>query len=89
MESYFERHKHSLSKASILDIALSTLNMIEGVHLAGYTYNDLKLDNIMLGFDSKLPKEQTAESSFTQSSMHLVDFGFATRFIDKNTGHHI
>jgi hypothetical protein len=58
--------------------------MLEEAHLAGYTYNYLKLNNIMLGFDRKLPKEQTEESAFTQSSMHLVDFGFETRFIHKN-----
>lgn len=63
--------------------------MLEGVHTAGYTFNDLKLDNIMVGFQSKLPKEYSEENVFTDATLHLVDFGFATRFVNKHTGAHI
>ena len=63
--------------------------MLEGVHNAGYAYNDLKLDNIMVGFNSKLPKEYTEENIFAGASLHLVDFGFSTSFVEKKTGLHI
>ncbi len=63
--------------------------MLESVHAAGYIYNDLKLDNIMVGFKNKLPKEHNEENALADASLHLVDFGFATRYIDKLTGLHI
>lgn len=89
LEHFFEKQKCNISNASILEIALGTLDMLESVHAAGYTYNDLKLDNIMVGFQSKLAKEYKEENILADASLHLVDFGFATRFVDKSTGKHI
>lgn len=63
--------------------------MLQGVHAAGYAYNDLKLDNIMVGFNNRLAKEYTEENVFEAASLHLVDFGFATSFIEKQSGLHI
>lgn len=63
--------------------------MIEKIHQAGYTYNDLKLDNLLIGFKDKLPKGYTSSNIFEDVSLHLIDYGFATRYIDKHTGEHI
>ena len=55
------------------------MEIIERIHIAGYTYNDLKLDNIIIG-----------DSDFSDDSLHqlrLVDFGFAERFRKKNGEH--
>lgn len=52
------------------------LEIIERIHSSGYTYNDLKLDNIIVG-----------DSDFSDHSLHqlrLVDFGFAERYRKKN-----
>jgi len=89
LEAFFEKQNCSISNASILEIARGTLSMLEGVHAAGYSYNDLKLDNIMVGFNNRLSKEYTPENVFAGASLHLVDFGFATSFVDKKTGLHI
>lgn len=89
LETYFERQQCNISNASILEVAQATLNMLESVHAAGYAYNDLKLDNLMVGFQSKLAKGYTEENAFSNASLHLLDFGFATRFIEKTTGQHI
>ena len=43
--------------------------MVECVHEAGYIYNDLKPDNIMIG---------TADPSDNTSDIKLIDFGLAT-----------
>ena len=88
LETYFEKQKCKISQSSILHIAISTLYMLESVHAAGYAYNDLKLDNIMVGFQSKLSKELTENDVFADTSLHLVDFGFSTRFTSKDTGLH-
>jgi len=89
LEHFFEKQKCKISHNTILEIALGTLDMLESVHAAGYAYNDLKLDNIMVGFQNKLAKEYKEENVLADASLHLVDFGFATRFINKSTGLHI
>ena len=59
--------------------------MLQSVHAAGYIYNDLKLDNLMTGYQDAFAPEKDLQDS----SIHLVDFGFATRYIDKETKQHI
>jgi len=49
------------------------------IHGAGYTYNDMKLDNILVG-----------DYTMNEKTMHqirLIDFGFATRYLDKQGNH--
>ena len=43
------RDKH-LSSASIFHLGLSLLNTIELIHSSGLVYNDLKPDNILMGY---------------------------------------
>ena len=61
--------------------------MLEGIHAAGFTYNDLKLDNVLVGFQNKIKPDKV--NCFEECSLHLVDFGFAARYIDKKTRVHI
>jgi casein kinase 1 len=89
LETIFERSSCRFSNASILSLALATLDMLESVHSAGYVYNDLKLDNLMMGLkNKKVSSSFTEENIFATADLHLVDFGFATRYSDKVTGHH-
>ena len=88
LEAFFEKEGSYLSNSSIRKVALSTIDMLEGVHSAGYTYNDLKLDNIMVGYNNK-PIKGCKFDAFQNTSLHLIDFGFATRFADKSTGKHL
>ena len=74
LQDYFEKVDHNLSKSSIYKIGKSLLKMLETTHEAGYVYNDLKLDNIMVGKDL--------------SSLHLIDFGFASKYRDRKTEQH-
>ena len=39
-----------LSRQSIYDIGTAMLTTLESVHKAGYVFNDLKLDNLMVGY---------------------------------------
>lgn len=53
--------------------------MLEDLHEAGYIYNDLKLDNILVG-----------DSLFSQSSqteIRLIDFGFSQEYL-RSDGRH-
>lgn len=43
-----------MSKFSVLAIGKAVLDSFEKIHIAGYAYNDLKPDNILLGENSIL-----------------------------------
>jgi len=75
--------KNKLSRRSAYGLGLRIIDIIEKIHAAGYTYNDLKLDNLLIGFKDKLSKNYTSDNIFENVSLHLIDYGFATRYIDK------
>ena len=50
LEDYFEIVKNKLSRKSAYGLGLRIIDIIEKIHAAGYTYNDLKLDNLLIGF---------------------------------------
>lgn len=77
----------SLSKAGILELGLTILSLLEVVHNAGYTYNDLKLENIMIGFDSKIPVKNIEQGMFKNANIHLIDFGNAAYYVDSDGKH--
>ena len=53
--------------------------MLERIHLLGWIYNDIKLDNIVVG---------DAESSPSSlSELRLIDFGFCTKYLDEKGAH--
>ena len=47
-------------------------------------YNDLKLDNIMIQYGNKVNLQD--DNCFKDVNVYLVDFGFASQYIDKETG---
>ena len=59
------------------------------MHRAGFVYNDLKLDNIMIGYNESLPKKYSMGDCFEKVSLYLIDYGFATSCIDKKTGKYL
>jgi serine/threonine protein kinase len=50
LDTWFEKFKFKLSNESILDLAQQILQIMREIHSAGYAYNDLKLDNLMVGY---------------------------------------
>ena len=85
IEQYFEKQKRILNKASIYHLGLACLDFLEQVHNAGYIYNDLKLDNLLIDLKHHLPsKVAENQSCFAKTSINLVDFGFATKYTERN-----
>ena len=88
-ESYFDYLDRKLSTVSILELGKKIIRIFEIIHRAGYIYNDLKLDNILFGIQDKLPLKYCNWNCFESCYINLVDFGFATRYTDPETGQHI
>ena len=66
------------------------LNILERVHSTGYIYNDLKLDNIMLDYDTDIQHLIYSNYDiFDQNHVNLIDFGFASRYLSKESKEHI
>jgi serine/threonine protein kinase len=52
------------------------LEILEKIHYSGFTHNDLKLDNIMIG--------DQFNSITSLKEIRLVDFGFAAKYTDES-----
>ena len=89
LETYLKSVKRKISKSSIYDIGRALLKTLEATHKAGYVNNDLKLENILVGYNQIISKQINNESVFEGLSIHLIDFGYATKFRDSKTGTHI
>jgi len=48
LADFFVDQGYELSPASVLDLGCRVVEQLRAVHRAGYVYNDLKPDNIML-----------------------------------------
>jgi serine/threonine protein kinase len=72
---------HQLSEASIKHLGASLLDMLETIHAAGYVYNDLRPDNILVSLDHKMPNEASA-NIFEGTNLQLVDFCRTTKYLD-------
>ena len=55
------------------------MEALQLVHDSGYTYNDLKLDNIMIN--------QKKDGTKDDFEVVLIDYGFAKKYCDKNGDH--
>ena len=55
------------------------IEILKQIHDLGYVYNDLKLDNILIG-----DKVSSLESLH---EIRLIDFGLATKYLDNNNDH--
>lgn len=81
LETYFKSCDSKMSKSSAYQLGIQIITMLEQIHSAGYVYNDLKLDNIMVDFNQDLSNKDLNGNVFASVPLHLVDFGFATKFV--------
>lgn len=52
------------------------------IHKSGYVYNDLKLDNCVVG-----DMIEPLSSSECLVDIRIIDFGLAKKYVDKNGNH--
>ena len=88
LEQYFLNVNQTWSVESIVHLGSYLIDSLRLIHEVGYTYNDLKLDNIMVGYDQELPNDSET-NIFAGKTLHLIDFGFASKYVDKKNGEHL
>ena len=64
----------------IFEVAYQLIGILKLVHRAKMTFNDLKPENIMITPPGK---------DNTKLQVHLIDFGFADKYIDDKSKEHI
>ena len=57
------------------------INVMKYIHSVGIIHRDLKLDNILVNFDSEYDKNNT---NMMKSTVKIIDFGFATHMGNAN-----
>ena len=57
---------------------MQVLDLLKCVHKSGFVYNDLKIDNIMIGM---------SRSTEVSSDIKLIDFGLAKPYLDPDGKH--
>ena len=77
MTEYLKDQRPLQKCQTVVEIATQLLTSFRLTHKAGYVYNDLKPENIMISLESGIPK------------VTLIDFGLATRFKLKGSCNHI
>ena len=91
LQQVFQAKQSLFTTKMACDIALQIVDMLEAVHEAGYVFNDLKLDNLVLPAGTNLsqmlrakqsePQTEEADNELEHLDLTLVDFGFATKYL--------
>lgn len=76
LENYLFEKDEPFSEKTVLQTGIQLIDSFKMIHEAGYTFNDLKLDNVLIGDAPELPK--------VQDSLHkirIIDFGLAKKYM--------
>lgn len=60
-------------------MALRLIDILESIHEAGYIYNDLKLHNILVDYNAS--PDTSRDNIFYGQGIHLIDFGFVSKYV--------
>lgn len=80
LQHYLIQRGKAFSLKTVCQLGLRLIQQFEELHNIGKIYNDLKLDNILVG-----DKESSPQSL---SDIRLIDFGLCTDYLD-SSGRHI
>ena len=81
---------YRFTKQQAYGLGIQILNILEKIHGAGYVFNDLKLDNLLLDFDIDTTYLPVTNANFFDTlNINIIDFGFATSYIDHDTKKHM
>ena len=63
--------RNSFSLNTTVSIGLDALDLLQRLHSTGFVHNDIKPDNFVIDLNGNW-------------NLNLIDFGFATRFLDNS-----
>ena len=76
LKKYMEKHGKPFSEEIVQYLMKQIVDGIHYLHSRKIIHRDLKLDNIMVNFDSELDKENL---NMMKAKIKIIDFGFATK----------
>ena len=65
-------------------MGISVMDSLQVIHDAGYIYNDLKLDNLVIGDAPELPN---SAGNANLRKIRVVDYGLAKKYVDPSGVH--
>ena len=80
LKEYLSKLKGLNKIEKILEVALKMVSIFKYTHCAKRTFNDLKLDNIMIDTQGNMEADP---------KVYLIDFGFAQKYLKKDGKEHI
>lgn len=70
LQKIFQTGKHPFSDQVTCNLAIKIIDVLEYIHSQGYAHNDIKAQNLLLGFGKG-----------NEHEVYLVDFGLATKYL--------
>lgn len=90
LENLFELRNAQFTKEQICSLGIQLINILERLHNAGYVYNDLKLDNILLDYGVNMEQlVNTDQDIFDSLNINIIDFGYVTPYLKNDSKMHI
>ena len=90
LDKVSKKRKAQFTKEEVCSLGIQLVNILEQVHNAGFIYNDLKLDNLLLDADTDIKNVfKTDDDIFDIINVNLIDFGYVTKYQDSTTKQHI
>ena len=79
LETHLFARDEAFSPNCCYKIGLQLLEQIRLIHETGYTFNDIKLDNILVGYPTSIKNYKDY-----LHKIRIIDFGLAMKYTDDN-----
>lgn len=92
IEQLMQSRAGGFTKKQIYSFGIQVLNILEKIHNAGYVYNDLKLDNVLLDmYDMTDLKDLviTETDIFDKMNLNIANYDFVSPWLDRSTKEHV
>jgi serine/threonine protein kinase len=82
LEDYLFERNEAFTEKTTLQVGIQLLDSMRLIHQSGFLYNDLKLNNIVVGDAAELP-----DHTKTLHKIRVIDFGLAQKYIEADGNH--
>ena len=81
LKKYMEKYNKAFTEEIVQHLMRQIINALYYIHSRKIIHRDLKLDNIMVHFDSELDKQNL---NMMKATIKIIDFGFAIQLNSQN-----